>query len=161
MLRARVFAIALAVSLLSCSIGQAADLGYDPQADPFEQYHDAVAQAQAEHKLVLIVAGGDWCTWCHALSRFVERNADVDTKLHDAFVVIKVYVGDENYNADFFSQLPEARGAPHFWIVSPERHVLSSQSLSEFEAKKGYDKGQFMDFIQRWKAYQPELHAAR
>ena len=61
--------------------------------------------------------------------------------LNDTFVVVKVYVGDENYNRDFFSQLPEARGAPHFWIISPQREVLASQSTGEFERdNRGYDR---------------------
>jgi thioredoxin-related protein len=127
-------------------------LGYDPGADPFEQYHAAIAQARDQDKLVLIIAGGDWCSWCYALDRFLVRDADVRQNLDDAFVVMKVYVGDENYNRDFFSQLPEARGAPHFWIVSPEKRVLASQSTGEFEQRgKGYDRKEILAFIERWK----------
>jgi len=140
----------LFLSLCSAAHG-AAKWGYDPQQDPFDQYQEAVAKAQAEHKLVLIIAGGDWCHWCNVLNRFVSRNADIDASLHDTFVVMKVYVGDENYNEFFFSQLPEARGAPHFWIVSPEREVLSSQSTRAFEKKSGYDKQEFLQFIDHWK----------
>ena len=129
-----------------------ANLGYDPQADPFEQYHDAIASAQSENKLVLVIAGGDWCSWCYTLDAFFGRDDDVRRQLLDAFVVMKVYVGDENYNRDFFSQLPEARGAPHFWIISPDRRVLASQSTGEFERdRKGYDREQFLAFIERWK----------
>ena len=143
----------LMVGLCSSAHG-AALLGYDPQRDPFDQYHEAMAKAQAENKLVLIIAGGDWCRWCHVLNRFVSRNADVDASLNDAFVVMKVYVGGENFNDFFFSQLPEARGAPHFWIVSPQREVLSSQSTAPFEhGKRGYDKHEFMQFIDRWKKH--------
>jgi hypothetical protein len=127
-------------------------IGYDPSADPFEQYQNAIEQAKAQHKLVLVIAGGDWCRWCHALNRFVTTNGDVDAALHDTFVVMKVYVGDENYNEFFFSQLPEARGAPHFWIIAPDRNVLASQSTGEFErGKRGYDKREFLAFVSSWK----------
>ena len=82
-------------ALLTALIGspniQAASLGYDPQADAFEQYHQAVAQAALQHKLVLVIAGGDWCRWCHVLNSFVTRNTDVETALNDAFVVVKVW----------------------------------------------------------------------
>lgn len=134
--------------------------GYDPKQDPFEQYQAAIAQAQAEHKNVLIIAGGDWCHWCNVLNRFVTRNADVDASLHDAFVVMKVYVGDENFNEFFFSQLPEARGAPHFWIISPQKEVLSSQSTRAFEKKSSYDKQEFLQFIDRWKQHAPAERVA-
>jgi hypothetical protein len=130
----------------------AADLGYDPKADPFEQYHEAIAQAEQQHKLVLVIAGGDWCSWCYALDRFVTRNDDVNAGLKDTFVVVKVYVGDENFNEFFFSQLPAAKGAPHFWIIAPDRNVLASQSTAAFEkGKRGYDKQEFLQFIDRWK----------
>lgn len=146
------FRVFVLFASLCSTAHSAASLGYDPKQDPFGQYHEAIAKAQAEHKLVLIIAGGDWCRWCHVLNRFVSRNADVEANLHDAFVVVKVYVGDENFNEFFFSQLPEARGAPHFWIISPEREVLSSQSTSAFErGKSGYDKQEFLQFIDRWK----------
>lgn len=145
-------ALATVGSLFFSVSGNAAGLGYDPKADPFEQYHEAVAQAEAQHKLVLVIAGGDWCSWCHALNKFVSRNSDVNAELHDAFVVMKVYVGDENYNDFFFSQLPAARGAPHFWIIAPDRNVLASQSTSQFEhGKRGYDKHEFLAFIEHWK----------
>jgi len=146
-----------AASLAIATIGAfqhaaAASLGYDPQADPFDQYHEAVERARADGKLVLIIAGGDWCSWCHRLDRFIERNGEVRQGLDEAFVTIKVYVGDENYNEIFFSQLPPARGAPHFWIVSPQRDVLASQSTGVLEqGKRSYDKQAFLSFIERWK----------
>lgn len=127
-------------------------LGYDPHANPFDQYHTAIEQAKAEHKRVLIIAGGDWCRWCYALDRFITRNDDVSHALHDAFVIVKVYVGDENFNEFFFSQLPEARGAPHFWVVSPDRNVLASQSTGSFEhGRSDYDKTAFMGFVAKWR----------
>ena len=143
--------IAVLVSFQAAA-GRSHDLGYDPKANPFEQYHEAIARAQADNKLVLVIAGGDWCRWCHVLGRFVSGDAEVERGLHDAFVVMKVYVGDQNYNEDFFSQLPQARGAPYFWIISPEKRVLASQSTREFESgRNDYDKGEFLAFVDRWK----------
>lgn len=145
-------ALILAAASTWASGNHVSRLGYDPGADPFEQYQQAIAQAHAQNKLVLIVAGGDWCRWCHVLNRFVARNNDVAAALNDTFVVVKVYVGDENFNEFFFSQLPEARGAPHFWIVSPERNVLASQSTGAFEhGRSGYDKQEFLHFIDQWR----------
>lgn len=142
----------LTLTLLTAHAYASTRLGYDPQADAFDQYHAAIEQAKTEHKRVLIIAGGDWCRWCYALDRFITRNDDVNTALHDAFVVVKVYVGDENFNEFFFSQLPEARGAPHFWVVAPDRNVLTSQATGKFEkGKSGYDKREFLQFIDQWK----------
>lgn len=155
---------AAAILLLSIGAryGLAGDLGYDPKADPFEQYHEAIAQAQREHKLVLVIAGGDWCRWCHVLERFVANDAEVEARLHEAFVVMKVYVGFDNYNEFFFAQLPPAKGAPHFWIISPEKQVLASRSTGGFEAgKKGYDRAAFLQFIAEWRTDANEGRARR
>lgn len=145
----------LAVLLVSLSFQSAASrLGYDPGADPFEAYHEAIERADREHKLVLIIAGGDWCSWCHALDRFLERDAEVQRRMDETFVVVKVYVGFDNYNEDFFSQLPAAKGAPHFWVVSPQKQVLASQSTGALEqSSKGYDKAAFLGFVDRWRQY--------
>lgn len=150
------FALGLAQS------AQGAGLGYDPEADPFEQYHEAMAQAQREQKLVLIVAGGDWCRWCHVLERFIADDPEIAARLHETFVVMKVYVGFDNYNDLFFSQLPRAVGAPHFWVISPEKEVLASQATAGFESgKKGYDKAAFLDFIAHWQAEASEAKRRR
>ena len=153
MFKRLLWAAALAIAAIGAPhYAAAASLGYDPQADPFDQYHEAVERARADGKLVLIIAGGDWCSWCHRLDRFIERNDEVRQGLDEAFVTIKVYIGDENYNEIFFSQLPPARGAPHFWIVSPQRDVLASQSTGALEqGKRSYDKQAFLSFIERWK----------
>ena len=130
---------------------RAADLGYDADADPFELYRAAISEAAVTDRLVLIIAGGDWCRWCHVLNRFVANNDDIEQRLNETFVVMKVYVGPGNYNELFFSQLPEAYGAPHFWIVSPEREVLASQSTAKLErGKSTYDKPSFLAFIDTW-----------
>lgn len=155
-----IFRAALLWAAFVATTAEAAKLGYDPAADAFGQYHEAIATAEAQGKLVLIIAGGDWCRWCYVLDRFLSRNDEVRAQLEDAFIVMKVYVGDENYNEDFFAQLPRAYGAPHFWIVSPDRVVLASQSTGALErGRNGYDKAAFLDFIQRWKEHATHHHA--
>ena len=155
-------AAAVLVFALAAQSATAHSLGYDPKADPFEQYHEAIERAQREHKLVLVIAGGDWCRWCHVLERFVASDDDVEEQLHRTFVVMKAYVGFDNYNELFFSQLPPAIGAPHFWIISPDQKVLASQSTAGFEAgKKGYDKQAFLDFIAHWQAEASEAQRRR
>jgi thiol:disulfide interchange protein len=133
---------------------EAADIGYDPHADPFAQLDAAVTQAAAEDKLVLLVSGGDWCVWCHYLAAFLERERDIDAALHDVFVVAKVYVGEENDNTEFFARLPAAAGAPHFWVLSAQGELLASQNTLPLEdGAKSYDRGAFTAFIERWRAH--------
>ena len=129
------------------------DIGYDPRADAFAHLESAVAMARADNKLVLLVSGGDWCIWCHYLAAFLDREAALDAALHDVFVVQKIYVGNENMNKEFFARLPEAAGAPHFWVLSTAGEVLASQNTLPLEdGAKSYDKVKFHAFIEQWRA---------
>jgi thioredoxin-related protein len=147
----RLRAAALVAGLLFGAAHAAEDLGYDPGADPFVQLQTAAAQAKDEGKHVLLIAGGDWCSWCHYLDAFVKRNAEVASALYDTFVVVKVYYGDDNKNASFFAGWPEAAGYPHFWIFSGDGNLLRSQGTLELEdGAKSYDAAAFLAFVERW-----------
>src|SRR5688500_20198329 len=87
---------------LFVATSQAADLGYGPKADPFEQYQAAVSEAASSNKLVLIVAGGDWCRWCHVVNRFIANNDEGEQPLDETVVDEKVYVGADHFNDLFF-----------------------------------------------------------
>jgi thioredoxin-related protein len=138
--------------LLAAATVRAADIGYDPKANPSDVLSSAMSQAHAEDKLVLVVSGGDWCIWCHYLYHFLANNSDVDRALHEVFVVAKVYVGDENRNEEFFAKLPKADGAPHFWVLSDTGAVLKSQPTVVLEdGEKSYDKDTFLKFIAEWR----------
>jgi thiol:disulfide interchange protein len=147
--------ITLAIAVLGTALAAAQpkkDIGYDHRANAFEQRDSAVAQAAAEHKLVLLISGGDWCVWCHYLAAFLERETAIDAALHDVFVVQKIYVGDENKNKDFFARLPEAPGAPHFWVLSPGGELLTSQNTLPLEdGDKSYDRAKFLAFVEQWR----------
>lgn len=149
--------IMLAAAALCSAAALAAaprDIGYDPHANAFEVLDAAVAQAADEQKLVLLVSGGDWCVWCHYLYAFLEREPAIDAALHEVFVVAKVYVGPENKNTEFFSRLPEAAGAPHFWVLSGTGQVLASENTLPLEdGEKSYDPAKFRAFIDRWRSH--------
>lgn len=133
------------------------DIGYDAHADPFRQLDAAVAEAAAEDKLVLLVAGGEWCIWCHYLAAFLDNEKDIDTALHDVFVVAKVYTGSDNKNTEFFSQFPDAAGAPHFWVLSAKGDLLASQNTLPLEdGAKSYDRTAFLAFVERWRRHAGE-----
>jgi thioredoxin-related protein len=128
------------------------DIGYDARANAFDQLSGAVAAAKADDKLVLLISGGDWCIWCHYLAEFLERETALDAALHDVFVVQKVYVGSDNKNTDFFARLPEAAGAPHFWILSASGELLESQNTLPLEdGAKSYDSAKFRAFVDQWR----------
>ena len=128
------------------------DLGYDPVADPFAVLNEARAAAVEHDKLVLVIAGGEWCIWCHYLNAFLEDNPDIEQAFKEVFVTVKVYFGDEADNSAFFAMLPEAVGYPHFWVIGADGEVLVSQNTLPLEdGAKSYDRDRFMAFVEQWR----------
>ena len=139
----------LLVLAVACTASGPADLGYDPKADPTPALATARAEAARSGKSVLVIAGGDWCRWCHVLDRFLAQNDDVKAELDDTFVTLKVYYGDENTNDAFFAQLPEAEGYPHFWVVTPGGNRRSVGTATLESGDDDYDKDLFLAFVRK------------
>jgi thioredoxin-related protein len=141
----------LAIALLSSTgcAEQARDLGYDPGADPQAALASARTLASASNKSVLIIAGGDWCRWCHVLDRFIHDNSEVEAALDKAFVTVKVYAdGEGGNNEAFFAGLPEAPGYPHFWVVDRNGNVRSYFTGDLERGEDDYDPEKFLRFIE-------------
>src|SRR5262245_20053151 len=98
-LRPRFFS-SLALCLLAlapaCFAGEPKLPGYDAKADPQIALDRALVEARASNKKVLVVAGGDWCSWCHYLESFIAKNKDVDDAIHHSFITVKAYYGQDN-----------------------------------------------------------------
>ena len=125
--------------------------GYDPKRNPLDDYQAAIAAAKAEHKLVLLEFGGDWCVWCHRLDKFVSANADLHQALVQTFVAVKVNVSPDNGNEAFLARFPQVPGYPHFMVVDPNTLAISQQGTGKFEQDKSYSKARIMEFVARWR----------
>lgn len=133
------------------------DLGYKKNEDPTSQITKASDVAKKEKKLILLIAGGDWCRWCHVLNQYLSNNKSIYDNINETFVVAKIYVGEANMNEEFFSRLPKATGYPHFWVVSSGLKVLDSQNTGVLEkGREGYDNEKFNAFVSHWKKYNKE-----
>jgi len=143
----------LLFSASAVDVRVSADLGYQPNSNPSDRLKEAQSVAVDEHKKILIIAGGDWCSWCRILDRFLSSNDDVNAALHDAFEVVKVYVGDDVKNEEFFAKLPSAVGYPHFWVLSTRGEVLGSINTATLEnGRNNYRKDAFLAFIESYAA---------
>ena len=52
---------------------------YNPNANAENDIAAAVKKAKAEHKFVLMQAGGNWCIWCKRFSITVANDAKLDS----------------------------------------------------------------------------------
>lgn len=151
------FAIAtllLAGAISACSAesartaGTADDLGYATAETAATAYETAKRDAASQGKRILVVAGGDWCRWCHVLDRFLREHRETDERLHRGFVVVKLAVGENGLGADPLEHLPSAQGYPHFWVLSPDGALIASVNTAPLErGDNDYDTAAFARFL--------------
>lgn len=123
---------------------------FDPARDPANDLATAKVEAQRAGKHILLDVGGEWCSWCHILDRFVEGDAEV-RRLRDAkYVWMKVNYSEDNENTAFLSQYPAVKAYPHLFVLDANGALLHSQFTGELEEGKGYDRRKFLAFLQEW-----------
>ena len=125
---------------------------YDASRDPYADTKAALMLARETDRKLLIEVGGDWCSWCYVLDRFLADHDNVAYRLHETFVVLKVNVSDANDNARFMATLPPARGYPHMYITDSSGVVLHSQNTGQFIENSDYSEQQFIAFLDYWQS---------
>lgn len=133
-------------------------LKFDPARDAAGDIAHAVALARAQGKRVIVDVGGEWCTWCHILDRFIDANADVRSLVDANYVWVKVNFSKENRNESLLSRWPKIAGYPHLFVLDGSGALLHSQDTGVLEAGDGYDKRKVIDMLRRW-APVPRLRA--
>ncbi len=123
---------------------------YDVKRNPNADGRDALKLARETNRKVLIEVGGDWCSWCHIMDRFIKDHPNVESRLHETFVVLKVNISDVNDNARFMAAFPPAKGYPHMYITDSTGNILHSQDTADFRENKEYSEKLFMTFFDRW-----------
>ena len=121
--------------------------GYDEQRDPAKDLAAATIRAQQEDKQVLLLVGGEWCSWCQEMNRFLDREPELAHQFNRTFVVVKVNVSKENKNAPFLKAYPEYLGVPHFYVLDARGKLLESFNTGLLEKGKSYDEVKFGKFI--------------
>ena len=121
--------------------------GYDEQRDPAKDLAAATIRAQQEDKQVLLLVGGEWCSWCQEMNRFLDREPELVHQFNRTFVVGKVNVSKENKNAPFLKAYPEYLGVPHFYVLDARGKLLESFNTGLLEKGKSYDEVKFGKFI--------------
>jgi thioredoxin-related protein len=144
----------LALSLLALAgIARAAlPDRFDPARDAAADVAQAVATAKAEGKRVIVDVGGEWCSWCHVLDRFIAANDGVRALVARHYVWVKVNYSKENRNEVLLSRWPKIKGYPHLFVLDANGELVHSQDTSVLEAGRGYDTSRLIDFLSRWAA---------
>ncbi len=110
---------------------------YDPHADAQADIRQALVEAHAQRKDVLVVFGADWCADCRVLDRALRDPAAAS--LQKRFVVVKVDVGDFDRNVGFAQRygIDLRRGIPAAALLSGnDRLVYATQAGELADARR-------------------------
>jgi len=129
---------------------------YDPERNPFEDGHRALALAKTTGRRVMIEVGGDWCVFCHIFDRFIKSDEEVARRFFDTFVLLKVNYSDENENHKFLSNFKGINGYPYIFITENTGKVIYANDMREMTIKGKPDKERLFSFLERWKLKEDE-----
>jgi len=129
---------------------------YSEQSDPFKDAVAAIKLAKETNRNVLIEIGGNWCTWCHKMDVFLEKNPEVYHLLHSKFVLLKISVSDANENEAFMKSLPPVLGYPHMYVSTSSGKMILSKDTAEFLENGQHSVRQWLTFIKDWQIDSPK-----
>ncbi len=144
-----VFVSALFFSLSSAGADDL-PVKFDPQRDAGKDLSLAIKMAGEAEKNILLDIGGNWCIWCRIMEKWIEENKEVESCLHDNFILLKINFSPENENKEILSRFPKIEGYPHIFVLSSEGKLLHSQNTGLLENGKSYDKEKFLNFLKKW-----------
>lgn len=123
---------------------------YDPKRDAARDIDEAVAEAKRSNRRILLVVGGEWCSWCHILDNYFAGHPDLKARRDKTFVTVKINFSDENPNEAVLSRYPPSEGYPHIFVLESDGKFLHSQGTAVLESGKSYDLEKMNDFLTQW-----------
>ena len=123
---------------------------YDPKRDAARDIDDAIVEAKRSNRRILLVVGGEWCSWCHILENYFAAHPDLKARRDKTFVTVKINFSDENPNEAVLSRYPPSEGYPHIFVLDSDGKFLHSQGTAVLESGKSYDLEKMNDFLTHW-----------
>jgi len=123
---------------------------FDPTRDAANDIQNAMKEAKASGKRIILDVGGEWCSWCHKLDKFFEDNADVNEFMRANYVVVKVNYSKENKNEAVLSRYPPVKGYPHLFVLDSKGALMHSQDSGALESGDHHDRDKVLAFLKEW-----------
>jgi len=126
---------------------------YDESADADAAVAKAKAQARAEHKLLLIDLGGNWCGDCRVLAGTMEQ-PELKAFVDQHYVLVSVDVGRMTKNLQIpghYGVDPKKGGVPNLLIVDPRSgKLLDAEHTAALEDARHMTPQALADWLAQW-----------
>ena len=148
----KIRSLALTLGLVACAAVFAAEKIYPEIARAGADIEAAQKAAASSKKRILVDFGGNWCTDCIVLDRYM-RQAD-NAALLEKFIVVHVNVGDRGITDNFPVAerygIPLKKGVPALAVLDPDGKLVHAQKAGEFEDMRHMSPDSVRDFLQKW-----------
>jgi thiol:disulfide interchange protein len=126
---------------------------YDPRANASAAVDSAVAQARADHKLVLLDFGADWCLDCLILERLFQQPG-VKPYLEEHFHVVRIDVGQFDRNLKLVAKYgnPIDGGIPAAVVLAPDGRRIATTRDGSLESARRMTPSSVLAMLQGWVA---------
>ncbi|AMO99207.1 thioredoxin family protein [Collimonas arenae] len=140
---------ALCLGLLFAQAVVAANLPYDEKADAKVDLQQALSQAKASHKQVLLVFGANWCPDCRELDKALHGTSA--PLINGKFVLVKVDVGNFDKNLDVAQSYgnPIKKGIPAAVVLGADNKILYSTKAGELADARHMGENGIYDFFSK------------
>ena len=128
-----------------------AETPYDSTANAREDIAAALRAARADHKLVLLDFGANWCLDCLVLDRLFQ-DSTVAPYLRANFDVVRVDVGRFDRNLDVSKSYgsPIEGGVPAVVVLSPAGDVVATTKDGSLESARSATAPQILQVLRSW-----------
>jgi photosystem II stability/assembly factor-like uncharacterized protein/thioredoxin-related protein len=128
---------------------------YDESADARLDIETAIDEASRDGKHILLMFGGNWCGWCHALHGLFQSDQEVCRLLKESYVLVMVDVGNRDKNLDLDERYgnPYRHGFPVLVVLDGKGRQLATRETGGLERQdgdRGHDPDKVLAFLQRW-----------
>jgi thioredoxin-related protein len=123
---------------------------YDPGRNADQDIRNAIVEAQRTGKRILLEVGGDWCSWCHIMDAYFDKNPKLTESRDRNFITVKINFSPQNENEKVLSSYGKIPGYPHLFVLDTDGKLLNSKFTAELEEGKSYNLKKFTDFLNQW-----------
>lgn len=125
---------------------------YSPTANANFDISNAIKQAKQSGKHIILMTGGNWCSWCIKFNKFILKDAQLDSAVNANFIFYHLNYSKENKNLDILAKYgyPQRFGFPVFIILDDNGNRIHTQNSAYLEEGKGYSKEKVLEFFDHW-----------
>jgi thioredoxin 1 len=129
----------------------AAQMIYDPRANSNAAIAQALKQAKADQKRVLLDFGADWCPDCQVLAQRFE-DPKVKPFLDAHYHVVRIDVGRWDNNLDVANRYgnPIEKGIPAVVILDADANTITSTAGGELANARTASADDILTYVQQW-----------